>query len=181
MIETYITPTLLNAYTNNYDWISLIRREPIEKTQAMINGEIFENEVYSGNIDEANEYIKNSIYQPCLYGQFDKFYLFGYADFLLPTKVVDTKFKSNYKLGCFYNSNQHLIYTNLADVENFTYLIGVGTNSKKPTNLYCEDYTRDDELLLSRLYDFEMAIDFWDLREIYNMNYSINRIRDKIN
>lgn len=180
MIKTYITSTLLNAYTNGYDWISLIKREPVEKTKAMLNGEIFEKEVYNGNIKEASEYVKNSIYQPCLNGRFNDFYLFGYADFLLPNKIIDTKFKTNYNTGIFYNSNQHLIYTALANIKNFTYLIGVGTNAKNPTNIYFEEYVRNDDLLLSRLFEFNRTIDLLGLRKIYNENYSIERIIDKI-
>ena len=49
-----------------------------------------------------------------------------------------------------------------------------------PTGIYYESYTRNDTLLLQRLNQFDRAIDYFDLRKIYEENYSIDRIMDKI-
>ena len=40
----------------------------------------WENAVINGEFEELNEIINGGIYQQMVYGEFDRFFLFGYAD-----------------------------------------------------------------------------------------------------
>lgn len=181
MCKTYITPSLLDCFYNGYDWISMIKREEKETNLAMQNGVTFEKNVMEGKIEELKEEINDSLYQVMCYGNFHNYFLFGFADFVKYNKIIDIKFKKNYELHSYYNSNQYLIYTTLLDIDNFSYIIGTGTNPNEPSGIYYEDYIRDDDLLLLRLKQFDKAIDRFDLRKIYEENYSITRLKDKYN
>lgn len=180
MVNTYITPSLLDAFYNNYDWIGMIKREEKEITQAMQNGVEWEQAVINGEFEELNEIINGGLYQQMVYGEFDKFFLFGYADIVRFDTVIDLKFKSNYEFPSYFNSNQRLIYPYLLDLENFSYIIGTGTDVHNPTSICREDYVRDDDLLKQRLYEFDRAIDYFNLRKIYEQNYSMDRIVERI-
>ena len=76
MIKTYISPSLLDAFTNNYDWIAMIKREEREISVAMQNGIDWEKAVIEGEFEELNEIINGGLYQQMVYGEFDKFFLF---------------------------------------------------------------------------------------------------------
>ena len=180
MFKTYISPSLLDAFTNNYDWISMIKREEREISVAMQNGIDWEKAVIEGEFEELNEIINGGLYQQMVYGSLDKFFLFGYADIVKYDTVIDLKFKANYDFPSYYNSNQRLVYPYLLGLDNFSYIIGTGTDVHNPTSICREDYTRDDNLLRERLFDFDRAIDHFGLREIYEQNYSMDRIIERI-
>ena len=180
MAKTYISPSLLDAFCNSYDWIGMIKREEKEVSSAMQNGIEWEKAVIDGEFEELNSLIEGGLYQQMTYGKFDRFYLFGYADLVKYDTVIDLKFKANYDFPHYYNYNQYLIYTTLLNIDNFIYVIGTGTDVHNPTGIYYESYTRNDTLLLQRLNQFDRAIDYFDLRKIYEENYSIDRIMDKI-
>lgn len=180
MAKTYITPSLLDAFCNDYDWIGMIKREPREVTKSMENGNLFEKAVISGEFEELNELVDNCLYQEFCCGQFDKFFLLGFADIIKNDLIVDIKFKSNFEYGNYYSYNQRLIYPALLGIDKFAYVVGTGSNPHEPTGIYWEYYVRDDNLLLERLYDLDRAIDTFGLREIYNQNYSTTRYEKEI-
>lgn len=181
MCKTYITPSLLDSFCNGYDWVGMIKREEKEINQAIQNGIDFEQAVMNREFEELNCYVDNCLYQPMLYGQFDKYYLFGYADIVKDNVIIDLKFKKSYEFPHYYNSNQYLIYTALTDINEFMYIIGTGSNPHSPNAIYFEKYNRNDNLLLSRLNQLNNAIDRFGLRNIFNQNYSYERIRERIN
>ena len=180
MVKTYVSPSLLDAFCNSYDWIGMIKREPREVTQSMENGNIFEKAVIDGEFEELNDLVDNCLYQEFCCGQVGEFFLLGFADIIKNNLIVDLKFKSNYEYGQYYNSNQRLIYTALLNIDNFAYVVGTGSNPHEPTGIYWEYYKRNDDLLLERLYSFDKAIDTCGLRSIYEQNYNIGRYKDQI-
>lgn len=180
MCKTYISPSLLDAFYNSYDWIGMIKREEKEINQAIQNGIDWEKAVIDGEFEELNDLIEGGLYQQMTYGEFDKYFLFGYADIVKYDMVIDLKFKSNYEFPHYYNSNQYLIYTTLLDIDNFMYVIGTGTDVHNPTGIYYEKYNRNDNLLLQRLNHLDKAIDYFGLRQIYEQNYSMDRIKERI-
>lgn len=175
MCKYYLTATLLNAFTNGYDsLISMLKREPIEQTEAMQKGIEFEEKVMRGEVAELKELAEKSHYQVCLHKKLDDVMLFGYSDLLTSDRIYDLKYKKSYEIGCFYKSTQHLIYTYCADIDNFTYIIGVGDN------IFYEDYTRDDKRLKKIVKDFFRWLEATDMEKYYYKNYSMKRIIDKI-
>lgn len=158
----------------------MIKREEKEINQAIQKGIDWENAVMNREFEELNDLIEGGLYQQMTYGEFDKYFLFGYADIVKYDMVIDLKFKFNYEFPHYYNSNQYLIYTTLLDIDNFMYVIGTGTDVHNPTGIYYEKYNRDDKLLLQRLNYLDKAIDYFGLREIYEQNYSMDRIKERI-
>lgn len=55
-----------------------------------------------------------------------EFLLYGRTDVIKRDTVYDIKFTSNYELGKFLDSSQHLIYLFCSDLPNFSYLISDG-------------------------------------------------------
>lgn len=55
-----------------------------------------------------------------------EFLLYGRTDVIKKDTVFDIKFTSNYELGKFQDSSQHLIYLYCADLPKFSYLISDG-------------------------------------------------------
>lgn len=178
--STYISPSLLDAYCKGYDWIAMIKREPKEVTSAMQNGIDFEQAVINGEFDELNQYVDGCLYQQFCCGQVGRFFLLGFADIVKYDLIIDLKFKANYEIGDYYTSNQRLIYPALLGIDKFAYVVGTGTNPHEPTGIYWENYVRDDDLLLERLYDFDRAVDSFGLRSVYEQNYSVERYEKEI-
>lgn len=178
--KTYISSSLLDAYCKGYDWIAMIKREPKEVTSAMQNGIDFEQAVINGEFDELNQYVDGCLYQQFCCGQVGKFFLLGFADLVKYDLIIDLKFKSSYEINDYFNSNQRLIYPALMGIDKFAYVIGTGTNPHEPTGIYWENYVRDDDLLLERLYDFDRAIDSFGLRSVYEQNYNVERYEKEI-
>ena len=55
-----------------------------------------------------------------------EFLLYGRTDVIKRDTIYDVKFTSNYELGKFLDSSQHLIYLYCSDLPNFSYLISDG-------------------------------------------------------
>lgn len=178
--KVYISPSLLDAFTKGYDWVGMIKREPKEVTPAMQKGIDFEQAVINGEFEELNDFVDGSLYQQFCCGQVGKFFLLGFADLVKYDLIIDLKFKSGYEIGDYYNSNQRLIYPALMGIDKFAYVVGVGTNPHEPTDIFWENYVRDDNLLLERLNAFDRAIDVFNLRSIYEQNYSVERYEKEI-
>ena len=73
MAKTYISPSLLDAFCNSYDWIGMIKREEKEVSSAMQNGIEWEKAVIDGEFEELNSLIEGGLYQQMTYGKFDRF------------------------------------------------------------------------------------------------------------
>ncbi len=172
----YVTPTLLNAFTNGYDsLIPSIKREEREVTEAMELGNQFEQRVVNGEVEELKPLLDGALYQTFLYRPIDEYIgILGFSDFIKYDTIYDTKFKKSYELGDYKKSTQNLCYCYCADVEKFEYIIGVSDN------IYYEGYTRDDKKLFSIVKQFLSYLDLMGLRETFEKNYSTDRYKEQI-
>ena len=164
----YVTPTLLNAWLNGYDsFLPMLRREKIEETPAMAKGIQFEN-------DEL-KFLDGALYQTMHYKAIDEYIgVFGYSDFIQYDTIYDAKCTSNYELGKYKNSCQHLVYTYCTGIENFTYII----NNNE--NIYFEGYRKDDIKLFSILRQFISYLSLTGLKNDFERNYNIERKEKEI-
>lgn len=175
MCKYYLTPTLLNAFTNKYEsLIPMLKRETIEQTQSMKDGIEFEQKVINGEIPELKKIVEKSHYQSCLFKEFEGVMLFGYSDLITENKIYDIKFKKHYEVGYYNKSTQHLVYTYCADINDFTYIIGVGNN------IFYEDYKRNDNKLRIIIKDFFRWLEYTNMQKHFKENYKIERITQKM-
>lgn len=154
-----ITPTLLNGF-NYYrdhdceycsescnarsDFLKLLNKDQIEKTESMILGIQLEKEIYdyceNGVLteNEAVEYIgnlcKGGLWQQSVRKELGNFLLYGKADVIIGSKIYDIKFTGSYDVGKYFKSMQHRIYMYCTGINDFSYLISDGKNFFK------EDY-----------------------------------------
>ena len=176
MLKGYLTATLLNTFVSQYDIMPMLRRDEIETNQAMQNGIDFENRVIKGEIEELKELVNNGLYQVKLSKECEGYMLFGFADLIKGLKIYDFKFVKSYEIGKYRNAVQHLLYMYCADMDEFEYIIGT-----KDESIYYESYSRDDKKLIEVVNQFDKWLDKTGNREVYNKNYSMNRIKEKYN
>lgn len=148
-----ITPTLYSDYLwyisseqDKSEFLSRLRKEPQETTDAMRRGIEFESNVWAAcngvnNEDpvvmEAAQILKGSLYQQKFSKQIDDFVLYCRADFVRGNTIFDTKRISSYDIGKYADSLQHGIsLVCMPTAERFQYVISDGNN------LYTEDYYR---------------------------------------
>lgn len=153
-MEKYlITPTLLNAfsyYMSEYgkreDFLNTLSREKFEPNEAMQKGIDFEEEIYkhcclekeTGQELISNDPVSDAIARVVSGGVWQatvqKFLTIGNAEYLLYGKcdvikenfIYDIKFTSNYEIGKFSGSIQHLIYMYCTGLRDFAYLVSDG-------------------------------------------------------
>lgn len=139
------------------DFLQVLRREPTEVTQAMRNGNEFEDLVtkiatgddvdtdhkwYAAASKAAGKISGSSVQYKakkdiCVAGL--DILLYGRLDFLKAGEIVDTKFSQTYDRGKYIDSTQHPVYMELIpEAEKFTYLVSDGTN------VWTETYRRDE-------------------------------------
>jgi hypothetical protein len=117
------------------DFLKVLNREPIEKTEAMAKGDEFEKWAIE-SIDE----VRGGVYQYSASKQFGDYLLYGRIDVLKAGIIYDIKYTGNYEVGKFYGSYQTLIYLELVpEAQKMVYLIG-----NNGENIYREEYTRED-------------------------------------
>lgn len=127
----YISPTLLNAWlylvntesADINDFMSVLRREPHETTEAQQKGIEFEKECYRGEKDNYNQYIKGGYYQVRVKKYYKDILILGIIDVLQPDVIYDIKTTGSYKLGKYYKTSQHLIYPFCTGIKHFAYLV----------------------------------------------------------
>lgn len=148
-----ITPTLysdylwyINSEQDKTEFLSRLRKEPQETSDAMLRGIEFESQVWAAcngvpcdepTVTEAAQLLKGSLYQQTLSKKIDEFVLYCRADFICGKIISDTKRVSNYEVGKYAESLQHGIsLVCMPTAERFQYVISDGNN------LYTEDYFR---------------------------------------
>jgi hypothetical protein len=85
-----------------------------------------------------------------------EFLLYGRTDVIKRDTIYDIKFTSNYELGKFLDSSQHLIYLYCSDLPNFSYLISDGKD------WWREDYHNHEQVedqIKSKIADFMSYLD----------------------
>lgn len=156
MQKFLITSSLLNSYSyyigddykspaeSRADFLKTLSRERFEPNESMLKGIAFENRVseFCGSIitsiafeydkpaEELAQIVKGGLWQQSVkkdlkIGNQD-FLLYGRTDVIKRDTIYDIKFTSNYELGKFLDSSQHLIYLYCSGLPNFSYLISDG-------------------------------------------------------
>lgn len=178
MNKYLITPTLLNSYwyyvNSSYksdnelrgDFLKKLSREKFEPTESMIKGNEFErmirhnsdiDESYKDVVAEIGNIVDGGMWQLKCSSDFNvpninySFFLYGRMDVVKKNYVYDIKYASNYEVGKFSESAQHLIYLYCTGLPNFSYLISDGKNFWK------EDYFNHTNIkneISSRIVDF---------------------------
>lgn len=174
----YLTASLLNAWLGGYDsFYDMLYRRETEPNQKMQDGILFEERAIKGEIEELKPYIDGALYQPFVCKECEGYMLLGFCDLINRDTIYDLKFVSNYEIGKYNNSVQHLIYLYCTDMQKFEYIIGQG---KKDLELYFEKQPRDDEWLKATVRQFISWLKRMNLMEVYQQNYSVERYREQI-
>lgn len=126
------------------EFLQTLRREKTEPNEAMQKGIAFENRIsefcgsiitsiafeYNEPAEELAQIVKGGLWQQSVKKDLkignSKFLLYGRTDVIKRDTVFDIKFTSNYELGKFQDSSQHLIYLYCSDLPKFSYLISDG-------------------------------------------------------
>lgn len=76
----------------------------------------------------------------------EEYHLFGYADIILPNKIIDIKTTSNYKEGYHYvKRSQHYLYSMCTGINTFEYLVADYKDSKVPRDLHRIEFEMHQE------------------------------------
>lgn len=152
----YIQDEFKSPSDSRADFLKTLGRERFEPNEAMKKGIVFEEDVQlaTHNLNEVNIFhedyderqhvinqiakiVKNGLWQQIVKKELKigntKFLLYGRADVIKRDTIYDIKFTSNYEVGKFLDSSQHLIYLYCSGLPNFSYLISDG-----------EDWWRED-------------------------------------
>ena len=195
MTRTRITKTLLDAWLWSFkrddgyeDFLRTLNREKSQPTQAMLDGQNFENLVnavlngeeldekhkwYRGVMEMA-DYLAGAQQQVTLFAETEvdgqPFLLHGVLDYLRAGVIYDCKFSKNYHLNKYLDSTQHPLYMALVpEARHFEYLSCDGTY------MYAERYPRDIvppiEQSIKYFMDYLRKHDLWG---IYEEKWKVN-------
>jgi hypothetical protein len=145
--QYYIQDDFKSPADSRADFLKTLSREKFEPNEAMQKGLNFENnikQICDENLFNCQEVIdsilqheleiadivKGGLWQQSVKKELkidnQEFLLYGRADVIKRDTIYDIKFTSNYELGKFLDSSQHLIYLYCSDLPNFSYLISDG-------------------------------------------------------
>lgn len=142
------------------EFLQTLSRIKSEPTEAMQRGIDFENDVLNicndgfASIDKGEEYnnvvnkiaylVKQGLWQQVVKKDIvvgnQEFLLYGKCDVVKANTIYDIKFTSNYDIGKYLNSSQHLIYLYCSGLSKFQYLISDGKS------YWIEDYYNDSNI-----------------------------------
>jgi hypothetical protein len=151
--QYYINDEFKSPADSRADFLKTLSREKFEPNEAMQKGIDFEEEIFtqcslekevgkkltSNPIcDAIVKIVKGGIWQQTCKKDLQvgnqEFLVYGKIDVVKQDTVYDIKFTSNYELGKFLNSAQHLIYLYCTGLPKFQYLISDGKD------YWIEDY-----------------------------------------
>jgi hypothetical protein len=151
--QYYINDEFKSPAESRADFLKTLSREKFEANEAMQKGIDFEEEIFiqcslekevgkkltSNPIcDAIVKIVKGGIWQQTCKKDLQvgnqEFLVYGKMDIVKEDTVYDIKFTSNYELGKFLNSAQHLIYLYCTGLPKFQYLISDGKD------YWIEDY-----------------------------------------
>ena len=120
----------------NTDWINLLQMkcQKLKSLGIYTFGDatkfVQDNPDYLKCIESIGDIVKGSIWQQSVKKDLkignSEFLLYGRTDVIKRDTVFDIKFTSNYELGKFQDSSQHLIYLYCSGLPKFSYLISDG-------------------------------------------------------
>lgn len=142
------------------EFLQTLKRVKSEPTEAMQRGIDFENDVFNicndgfPSVDKGEEYynivskiaylVKQGLWQQVVKKDIavgnQEFLLYGKCDVIKADTIYDIKFTSNYDIGKYLNSSQHLIYLYCSGLSKFQYLISDGKS------YWIEDYYNDSNI-----------------------------------
>lgn len=161
------------------DFLKVLRREPTEQTEAMLNGIAFEDDVTRicngeepqtiwrepaeeiANIvkDGQLQYVGKHIYKG-LCGV--DVLLYGRLDCLKAGKIYDIKFSKSYERGKYLHSTQHPAYFELVpEADEFIYLVFNG--KEVLTESYRREETTDIRVYIESFFEWLKNNDLWGL------------------
>ena len=145
--EYYIQDEFKSPADSRADFLKTLSKEKFEPNKAMQKGIDFENDIkakcdgyillngkenpdYETVCGEITEIVKGGLWQESVKKDLQignqEFLLYGRTDVIKRDTVYDIKYTSNYELGKFLNSAQHLIYLYCSGLPKFKYLISNG-------------------------------------------------------
>ena len=169
--QYYIQDEYKSPADSRADFLRTLSRERFEPNEAMQRGIDFENEIKTiadkfieleiedyeekSNLFKIAYIVKGGLWQQTCKKDLtignQEFLLYGKCDVVKRDTIYDIKFTSNYELGKFLDSAQHLIYLYCLDLPKFQYLVSDGEE------YWVEDYHNhagiEDEIK-SKISDF---------------------------
>lgn len=169
--QYYIQDEYKSPADSRADFLRTLSRERFEPNEAMQKGIDFENEIKTiadkfielkiedyeakSNLFKIADIVKGGLWQQTCKKDLtignQEFLLYGKCDVIKRDTIYDIKFTSNYELGKFLDSAQHLIYLYCLDLPKFQYLVSDGEE------YWVEDYHNhagiEDEIK-SKISDF---------------------------
>ena len=171
--QYYIQDEYKSPADSRADFLRTLSRERFEPNEAMQRGIDFENDIkiateykyeywqdnktveYDSVIDCLANIVQDGIWQQTCKKDLtignQEFLLYGKCDVVKRDTIYDIKFTSNYEVGKFLDSAQHLIYLYCLDLPKFQYLVSDGEE------YWVEDYHNhagiEDEIK-SKISDF---------------------------
>jgi hypothetical protein len=152
--QYYIEDEFKSPADSRADFLKTLSKEKFEPNQAMQKGIDFENDIKAKcdnilldkkeNIDyevicnDIATIVKDGLWQQTCKKELkignQEFLLYGKMDVIKRDTIYDIKYTSNYELGKFLGSAQHLIYLYCTGLPKFKYLISNGKD------FWIEDY-----------------------------------------
>lgn len=138
------------------EFMQVLRREPTQTTEAMMNGNLFEDlvlRIVNGCADPGEQWYSAAEKVACrvrggvtqfrvsrtIHVDGMTFLLYGRLDWLKAGEIVDIKFTKNYDPGKYFDSTQHPIYFELVpEAHAFTYMVSNGNA------VWFETYRREE-------------------------------------
>ena len=171
--QYYIQDEYKSPADSRADFLRTLSRERFEPNEAMQKGVDFENDIkiateykyeywqdnktveYDSVIDCLANIVQDGIWQQTCKKDLtignQEFLLYGKCDVVKRDTIYDIKYTSNYEVGKFLDSAQHLIYLYCLDLPKFQYLVSDGEE------YWVEDYYNhvgiEDEIK-SKISDF---------------------------
>ena len=168
------------------EFLRVLRREPTPVTEAMENGNKFEDmvtRIAAGEDDFRDEpwhdaavkcaqIVKGGAVQYKAKTEIVvsgvKILLYGRLDFLKAGMVIDTKFSKGYERGKYFDSTQHPTYLKLIpEADSFMYLVSNG--SEVWTEVYRRDETPD---IVPVIEDFFSYLEERGLMDVYKSHWA---------
>jgi hypothetical protein len=176
--QYYINDEFKSPADSRADFLKTLSREKFEPNQAMQKGIDFENAICRVSehlakwecepdcipaLEFCNYQIIKELAEKVCYGLWQQsvkkeinvgnqeFLLYGRTDVIKRDTIYDIKFTSNYELGKFLDSSQHLIYLYCSGLPNFSYLVSDGKD------WWREDYHNHEKVedqIKSKIADF---------------------------
>lgn len=169
--QYYINDDFKSPVDSRADFLKTLSKEKFEPTEAMQKGINFENDIkakcdnilldkkenieYETICNDIATIVKDGLWQETCKKELkignQEFLLYGKIDVVKRDTIYDIKYTSNYELGKFLNSAQHLIYLYCTGLPKFKYLISNGKD------FWIEDYFNNVNIeneIKSKINDF---------------------------